>query len=51
MGIRLSKMRDFDVDISSFSGAYAMLEFSSEGEIGGVSPLMEWDNPQIVAVP
>lgn len=45
------KMRDFDVDISSYSGAYVMLEFSSEGEIGGVSPLMQWDDPQIVAVP
>jgi hypothetical protein len=44
------EMHNFDVDISNFSGSYAMLEFSSEGEIAGVTPAMEWDNPRIVVL-
>jgi hypothetical protein len=44
-------MHNFDVDISNFSGRYAMLEFLSDGVIGGVTPAMQWDNPRIVATP
>jgi hypothetical protein len=45
------QMHNFDVDISNFSGRYAMLEFVSDGVIGGVTPAMQWDNPRIVATP
>ena len=43
------QMHDFDVDISSFAGQFVMLEFWSDGNIGGVAPLMQWSDPRIVA--
>ena len=42
------QMHDFDLDISSFSGQFVMLEFWSDGNIGGVAPLMQWNDPRIV---
>jgi hypothetical protein len=40
-------MIPFDIDITSFSGQYAMLEFFADGHMSGVD-YSDWDVPQIV---
>ena len=41
------KIREFNVDISSFAGKYVMLEFTCDGIVRG-SGSADWYNPQIV---